>query len=85
KDKSGKGAYESRFVETKKMLDYAFNNFSMKELYPNDYKVKGHESLSVINGKEKKVAIQSDAPIQVIIRNGEEKSYKPEFKVNKKL
>ncbi len=85
KDKSGKGAYESRFVETKKMLDYAFNNFSMKELYPDDYKVKGHESLSVINGKEKKVAIQSDAPIQVIIRNGEEKSYKPEFKVNKKL
>ncbi|GIN93473.1 D-alanyl-D-alanine carboxypeptidase DacA [Siminovitchia terrae] len=85
KDKNGKGEYKSRFVETKKMLDYAFNNFSMKELYPDDYQVKGHESLPVINGKEKKVAIQSDAPIQVVIRNGEEKSYKPEFKVNKNL
>ncbi|VEF50035.1 peptidase S11 D-alanyl-D-alanine carboxypeptidase 1 [Bacillus freudenreichii] len=85
KDKSGKGAYESRFVETKKMMEYAFNNFSMKELYPDNYTVKGHDSLPVINGKEKKVSIQSDAPIQVVVKNGEEKAYKPEIKVNKKL
>lgn len=84
KDKSGKGAYESRFIETKKMMEYAFNNFSMKEIYPDGYKVKGHESLPVINGKEKKVSIQSDSPIQVVVRNGEEKLYKPEFKVDKK-
>lgn len=85
KGKNGKGNYDSRFVETKKMMDYAFNNFSMKEIYPDKYKVKGHDSLPVINGKEKKVSIQSDAPIQVVLKNGEEKLYKPEFKVDKKV
>jgi|SRR5690606_15887717 len=85
KGKNGKGEYESRFVETKKMLDYAFNNYSIKEVYPDKYKVKGHDALPVVNGKEKQASIQSDAPIQVVVRNGEEKAYKPEFKVNKKV
>ncbi|MFD1708117.1 serine hydrolase [Siminovitchia sediminis] len=85
KDKNGQGAYESRFVETKKMMEYAFSHFSLKEAYPEQYQVKGRESLPVINGKKKKVEIQSDAPLQVVVKNGEEKTYKPELKINQKV
>ena len=45
--------YKSRFDETKKMMDYAFTNYSIKELYPKGYEIKGAKTLPVVKGKEK--------------------------------
>ena len=75
--------YKSRFDETKKMMDYAFANFSIKELYPKGYVIKGDKTLPVIKGKEKEVSIQSHEALEIVMKNGEEKSYKPLFNVEK--
>lgn len=84
KGKNGQGEYKSRFDETKKMMDYAFTNFSVKEIYPEGYQAKGNKTVPVVNGKEKSVAIQSKSPLQVVVKNGEDKMYKPQVKIDKK-
>lgn len=84
KGKNGQGEYKSRFDETKKMMDYAFTNFAVKELYPEGYQAKGNKTIPVIKGKEKSVSIQSEAPLQVVVKNGEDKMYKPHIIIDKK-
>nr|WP_318021722.1 serine hydrolase [Rossellomorea vietnamensis] len=80
----GENSYDARFNETRKMLDYAFNNYSMEEVLPADYKVKGHKTLSVQKGKEKEVQIKTDSPLSMVVKNGEEDQYKPKFVLDKK-
>ncbi|TMU82169.1 D-alanyl-D-alanine carboxypeptidase [Bacillus sp. BHET2] len=81
---SGENSYDARFNETRKMLDYAFSNFTMEEVLPTDYQVKGQKTLPVEKGKEKKVQIKTDAPLSIVIKNGEENQYKPKFVLDKK-
>ena len=83
-DAKGADGYKSRFDETKKMMDYAFTNYSIKELYPKGYEIKGAKTLPVVKGKEKLVNIQSQDSLKIVMKNGDEKSYKPLFKVDKK-
>lgn len=84
KDSAGVGNYKSRFDETKKMMDYAFTNFSLKELYPKNYEIKNHKSLPVIKGKVKSVGIHTNDPIKVVVKNGEDQLYKPQFTIDEK-
>ncbi|WP_335872912.1 serine hydrolase [Bacillus sp. 2205SS5-2] len=79
KTETGAGSYKSRFDETRKMMDFAFSNYSLEEIVPANYKVEKQENVPVIKGKEDEVAISSDAPISVMIRNGEQDNYKPVF------
>ncbi|WP_200908476.1 D-alanyl-D-alanine carboxypeptidase family protein [Rossellomorea vietnamensis] len=81
---SGENSYDARFNETRKMLDYAFSNFTMEEVLPADYKVKGHKTLPVQKGKEKEVQIKTDSPLSMVVKNGEEDQYKPKFVLDKK-
>ncbi len=83
-DSKGAGGYKARFEETRKMLDYGFNNFQMEELYPSNYAVKGKKSLPVAKGKEKSVGIQSNEPLEMVVKNGEKDQYGPSFVVDKK-
>ncbi|MBS4193461.1 D-alanyl-D-alanine carboxypeptidase [Bacillus sp. FJAT-49705] len=84
KDDSGKGSYKSRFDETKKMLDYAFSNFSKEEIVPANYEVKGKKTLPVTKGKEDKVKIHTKDPITMVLKNGEKENYKPKLVLDKK-
>ena len=81
---SGENSYDARFNETRKMLDYAFSNFTMEEVLPADYQVKGQKTLPVEKGKEKEVQIKTDAPLSMVIKNGEKDQYKPKFVLDKK-
>ncbi|WP_375162874.1 serine hydrolase [Rossellomorea sp. SC111] len=81
---SGENSYDARFNETRKMLDYAFSNFTMEEVLPADYKVKGQKTLPVQKGKEKEVQIKTDSPLSMVVKNGEEDQYKPKFVLDKK-
>lgn len=83
-DKNGNGTFEARFNETKKLMDYAYNNFSVQELYPAKYKIKKNESLPVSKGKDKEVQIHTKSPLKVVIKNNEKDSYKPIFTVDEK-
>ncbi|WP_445661529.1 D-alanyl-D-alanine carboxypeptidase family protein [Bacillus sp. FSL K6-3431] len=84
KDSDGNSSDKGRFGETRKLMDYAFANFSMKEIFPKNYELKGKKSLPVTKGKEKSVKIHTEQPLQLVIKNGEEKSFNPVFTVDKK-
>ncbi|AZB41152.1 D-alanyl-D-alanine carboxypeptidase [Bacillus sp. FJAT-42376] len=73
-----------RFKETKKMLDYAFNNYSVEELYPAGYQIKGKSSIPVVSGKEKEVQIQTDQPLTVAMKNGDKENFKAKYVIDKK-
>ncbi|WP_179295653.1 D-alanyl-D-alanine carboxypeptidase family protein [Bacillus sp. FJAT-45350] len=68
---------DARFNETRKLLDYGFNNFSIQEIIPSGYQVEGYEVLEVTAGKEKEVSIKTEDSLSVLVRNGEEESYEP--------
>ncbi|MGM0855418.1 MAG: serine hydrolase [Bacillota bacterium] len=80
----GENSYDARFSETRKMMDYAFNNYTIEEVLPADYQVKGQKTLPVDKGKEKEIQIKTDAPLSMVIKNGEEDQYKPKFVLDKK-
>lgn len=58
----------ARFIETEKLLDYAFLNFSNKEIVSKGYLVK---TLSVPKGKETSVAIETAQALNFIVKQGE--------------
>lgn len=81
----GKSLHESRFVETKKMLDYAFNTFKVKEVYPANYQIEKQSTIPVVKGKEDNVSIHTKDPLTLVVKNGEENAYKPSFKIDESL
>ncbi|MFL6517692.1 MAG: serine hydrolase [Bacillus sp. (in: firmicutes)] len=84
KDASGKGGYKARFEESRKMLDYAFSNFTNEQLAPKHYQVKGKKTVPVTKGKEDHVKIYTKSAINMMIQNGEKQNYKPVLVLDKK-
>jgi serine-type D-Ala-D-Ala carboxypeptidase (penicillin-binding protein 5/6) len=84
KDASGKGGYKARFDETRKMMDYAFSNYTKEQIVPKHYQVKGHKTLPITKGKEDQVKIYTKSAISMVVLNGEKKSYKPVLVLDKK-
>lgn len=76
-------SYKERFQETRKLLDYGFSNFSKKQLYPAGFHLKSKPVVSVSKGKEKEVGIATNGPIEVLVKSGQEKSYKVRFLLDK--
>jgi serine-type D-Ala-D-Ala carboxypeptidase (penicillin-binding protein 5/6) len=77
---------EERFTETRKLLDYAFGNYTKEEIVAKGAEIKGHKTLPVTKGKEDSVQIESADSIELAIKKGEEKNFKPVLKLdNKKL
>jgi serine-type D-Ala-D-Ala carboxypeptidase (penicillin-binding protein 5/6) len=75
----------SRFTDTKKVFDYGFSNFTVKELYPADFQIEDASELSVVKGKEETVEIKTTEPLKVVLKIGEEDLYKPVYYLNKEL
>ncbi|MGX1902748.1 serine hydrolase [Thermolongibacillus altinsuensis] len=80
----GKPSYKARFEETRKLLDYGFSNYTLKELYPSGYQLKGKSTVPVEKGKEKFVSIQTKKPLSLVVKRGEEKNYKPVYVIEQK-
>ncbi|HZG70805.1 MAG TPA: D-alanyl-D-alanine carboxypeptidase family protein [Chondromyces sp.] len=83
KDENGKGSYNSRFVETKKMLDYGFERFEYQEVFPAAYQPKGNETIEIVKGKEKEVKVQSKEPLKLAVKKAEKINYSPVFTAKK--
>jgi serine-type D-Ala-D-Ala carboxypeptidase (penicillin-binding protein 5/6) len=75
----------ARFKETKKLLDYGYDNFEKVELYPAKYQIKDQSTIPVIKGKEKSVDVQTKEPISLVIPTDDKKLYKPKYVLNEKL
>nr|WP_233144168.1 serine hydrolase [Lottiidibacillus patelloidae] len=75
----------SRFTDTKKIMDYGFSNFTIKELYGADYQIENASLLDVVKGKEKTVEIKSTDALKIVMKIGEEEFYKPVYYLNEEL
>lgn len=73
-----------RFRETRKVLDYAFNNFKKEEIIPKHYQVKGNKSLPVTKGKEDHVKIYTKDAVNMVVKNGEKDNFKTTLTLDKK-
>lgn len=78
------GSQKERFEETKKILDYAFQNFSTEEIFKSNYSIKGKKTVPVLKGKENSVKIATKEPLTMMIKNGEKDQYKPKLVLDKK-
>ncbi|MED5077656.1 D-alanyl-D-alanine carboxypeptidase [Geobacillus stearothermophilus] len=84
KDASGKTTKEARFKETEKLFNYGFRQYSLQTLYPKGYQLKGKETIPVVKGKEKEVRVATAKKLSLLIKNGEEKQYKPVYVLDQK-
>ncbi len=71
--------------ETRKLLDYGFNNFTHIELIEEGFAPEGEGQLPVAAGKEHEVTISSSAPLSTTVKNGEEELYSTELIVDENL
>lgn len=73
---------DERFTEMRKILDYAFGNFTEEEIVEKGYQVKGQKTLPVTKGKDDKVSIESEESISMVVKNGEKDQYKTVLKLD---
>lgn len=66
---------QERFQETRKLMEYGYNQFERKELYPSNHQIKNESTLAVTKGKEDAVEIASAAPLETIIQKGTADQY----------
>ncbi|MGE7885679.1 serine hydrolase [Bacillus sp. NPDC094077] len=73
-------SHTARFDETKKLYDYGFANFEMKQMYKKDSSVKGQETVRVNNAKDKDVAVQTKQAVSLPVPKGSKDVYKTKLK-----
>nr|WP_312857278.1 serine hydrolase [Neobacillus endophyticus] len=83
KDANGKGGYSARFSETRKMLDYAFSNYSKQQIFPKHYEIKGNKTVPVINGKSSQVEVYTNSALSMLAQSGEKQDLKPVIVLDK--
>ncbi|WP_342437872.1 D-alanyl-D-alanine carboxypeptidase family protein [Paenibacillus sp. FSL L8-0436] len=66
----GANSEAHRFTETKKVLDFGFNNFEIKQVVAPKAVIAGNETVPVQKGKNKNVSIVTDAGVTFIVPKG---------------
>lgn len=72
----------ARFTETRKLLDYGFNNFEYKSILKGKEAIKGSEMLPVTKGVALEVPVVSERSLGLAVKKGESDGYY--FKVSPK-
>ncbi|TWI52871.1 D-Ala-D-Ala carboxypeptidase A [Halalkalibacter nanhaiisediminis] len=73
---------DARFNETRKLLDYGFNNFTHVEVIGEGFAPEGEGQLPVTAGKEHEVMVSTSTPLVTLVRNGEEEMYSTELQLD---
>ena len=60
----------ARFVQTRKVLDYGFNNFEVKEVQPAGATVEGFDKVQVKKGKGKEAKLVTDRALTFVVPKG---------------
>jgi serine-type D-Ala-D-Ala carboxypeptidase (penicillin-binding protein 5/6) len=74
-----------RFLVTKQLYDYGFQQFESKEIVKAGYQFKNQKNIPVVKGKSKQVGIEVKDAVQFPVKPGEEKNYKPVLHLDKSL
>lgn len=64
----------ARFVETRKVLDYGFNNFETKQIVPPKATVAGTETVTINKAKNTKVPVVTDQAVSFVVPKGADTS-----------
>lgn len=60
----------TRFVETRKVLDYGFNNFETKQVVAAKTTIEGSDTVTVKKAKSTKVPVVTDQPVSFVVPKG---------------
>lgn len=66
----GASSEGSRFVETRKVLDFGFNNFEEKQIVPPKTTVAGAEKVTVKKAKNTSIPVVTDQAVSFIVPKG---------------
>jgi len=66
----GANSEAHRFTETRKVLDFGFNNFEVKQVIAPKSVVVGNETVPVLKGKNKEVSVVTDEGVTFIVPKG---------------
>lgn len=78
-------SYKARFDETRKLLDFAFNNFSTQELLAANVELESQKSLGISKGKADNVALETKDALSTVIQNRKVAEYEQIIKLDEKL
>ena len=81
----GTSSEGQRFLVTKGLYDYGFQQFENKEIVKANYQFKDKKTLPVVKGKSEKVGIEVKDAIRLPIEPGQDKNYKPVLHLDKSL
>jgi len=81
----GTDSEAARFLETKKLYDYGFQQTENKKIISAGYTFKDNKTIEVSKGKAKEVGIQAKEGITIPVETGQGKNYKPVLHLDKSL
>ena len=64
-------------------MDYGFTNYETKALFPAGFQVPATPEIPVQKGRETRVGIASEKPLNILIRRGEDSLYQPIAKLER--
>ncbi|WP_085522419.1 D-alanyl-D-alanine carboxypeptidase family protein [Tuberibacillus sp. Marseille-P3662] len=73
----GTDSKSARFLETKKLYDYGFNQFEQTTIVKDGYQFKDHKNIPVLKGKEDHVGIEVKGDIKTVVSSGQADNFKP--------
>lgn len=76
---------DSRFMETDRLMDYAFENFEKVQLVESGSPVETEENLSIAKGKEEEVALIYSGDLSVVTPVQEEREIQTVLSLNENL
>lgn len=71
-----------RFRETRKVLDYGFNNFEMKTVLPAKSEIQSQKTVRIKKGVKIEVPIVTESPVEMIVKKGEKPDIATEVKLD---
>ncbi|MBW4839055.1 MAG: D-alanyl-D-alanine carboxypeptidase [Paenibacillaceae bacterium] len=70
----GTASDKARFVETRKVLDFGFNNFETKQIVPPKTTVAGTETVTVKKAKNTEIPVVTDQAVSFVVPKGADTS-----------
>jgi serine-type D-Ala-D-Ala carboxypeptidase (penicillin-binding protein 5/6) len=71
----GTNSESARFNETKKLLDYTYDNFELATAITKGKVIPGHDRYTLQNGVERTVAVAPDSSLQLAQKKDDKQSY----------
>jgi serine-type D-Ala-D-Ala carboxypeptidase (penicillin-binding protein 5/6) len=84
KDEYGQPSSAERFIQTRELLDFGFNEYKTVSYSLDSIEEKKEHTLPVPNGKEQEVAIKIDKPLSIRLTKQEENKVKTKLSLDKK-